>query len=206
MHHLSHMMDYFRPDAGQLLGLRGLLLRMCGLLLRMCGLLLRMCGLLLRICGLLLRIRGLLLRIRGPLLRIREDTWPPVEDTWPPVEDMWPPVEDMWPPVEAMSAVEAVSSSLYHGPLTNVEEKGKTFNHYNDFFAAREMHQKELIKVESPKDRQICESRARNPGVKNAKVYEWEKTQSSGGREVYKQVKVNKRRNEDVYFYYKPYQ
>ena len=129
-----------------------------------------------------------------------EDPWPSPEDTWSPVENTWPPVEDTWPPVEA------ASSSSYHGPLTNVEEKGKTFNHYNDFFAAREMRQKELIKVESPKDRQIRESRARNPGVKNAKVYEWEKTQSSGGREVYKRVKVNKRRNEDVYCYYKPYQ
>ena len=44
------------------------------------------------------------------------------------------------------------------------------------------------------------------PGVKNTKVYEWLKTQSSGGREAYKRVKVNKKRNEDVYDFYKPYQ
>ena len=37
------------------------------------------------------------------------------------------------------------------------------------------------------------------PGVKNTEVYEWLKTQSSGGQEVYKRVKVNKKHNEDVY-------
>ena len=89
--------------------------------------------------------------------------------------------------------------------LTSVEEKGKIFNHYDDFFAAREKRQKEMMKVESPRDRQARESRARNPGVVNAKIYEWEKTQSSGGREVYQRVKVNKKRNEDVYNIYKPY-
>ena len=104
----------------------------------------------------------------------------------------------------ASSSAEAASSSSYHGLLP--EEKGKIFNHYNDFFAARERRQKELMKVESLRDRQAREARARKPGVKNAKVYEWEKTQSSGGREVYQRIGVTKKRNEDVYSSYKSYQ
>ena len=108
---------------------------------------------------------------------------------------------------EAASSSEvalAMPSSLHL--LMSVKDKVKIFNHYNDFFAARAKRQKEMIKVKSSRDRQARESRTRNPGVKNAKVYEWEKTQLSGGREVYQQVKVNKKRNEDVYSYYKPHQ
>ena len=67
-------------------------------------------------------------------------------------------------------------------------------------------HVKEMMKVESSQDSQARKSQERNPGVKHARVYEWEKTQSSGGREVYQQVKVNKKHNEDVYSFYKPYQ
>ena len=63
-----------------------------------------------------------------------------------------------------------------------------------------------MMKTEQPRDRQARESRARNPGVKSAKIYKWEKTQSSGGQEVYQQVKVNKKCNEDVYYFYKRYQ
>ena len=55
------------------------------------------------------------------------------------------------------------------------------------------------MKAEKPKHRQARESREKQSGVVNAKVYEWFKTQSSGGREVYKRVKVNKKHNEDVY-------
>ena len=62
------------------------------------------------------------------------------------------------------------------------------------------------MKTETEKNRQARESREKQPGVVNAKVYEWIKTQSSGGQEVYKRVKVNKKRNEDVYCFYKPYQ
>jgi hypothetical protein len=71
-------------------------------------------------------------------------------------------------------------------------EQGKVYNHYNNFFTAREKRQKEMMKVESLQKCEACESRARNPGVKTAKVYEWEKTQSSGGQEMYKHVRVNK--------------
>ena len=130
-------------------------------------------------------------------------TWPSAEATWPSAEATWPSAEATWPSTEA---TEAASSSSYHGLLPNVQEKGKVYNHFNDFFAAREKRQKELMKVESPRDRQARESRARNPAVKNAKVYEWEKTQSSGSREVYQRVRVNKKSNEDVYSSYKPYQ
>ena len=130
-----------------------------------------------------------------------ENTWHSAEAAWPPAESTWPSVESTWPSVEPASL-----SSSYHGLHTTDENKGKIFNHYNDFFAAREMRQKEMMKVETPRDRQARELRARNPGVKNAKVYEWKKTQSSGGREVYQRVKVNKKRNEDVYCFYKAHQ
>ena len=110
-----------------------------------------------------------------------------------------------WAEVASSSEVAPAMPSSSH-LLTSVEDKGKIFNHYNDFFAARAKRQKEMMKVESPRDRQARESRARNPGVKNAKIYEWEKTQSSGGREVYQRVKINKKRNEDVYCFYKPHQ
>jgi hypothetical protein len=134
--------------------------------------------------------------------------WTPAEAPWTSAEDPWPSPGESWPspPEAAWPSAEAASSSSIHISPTNIEEKGKIYNHYNDFFAARERRQKEMMKVESPRDRQARESRARTPGVKNAKVYEWEKTQSSGGREVYQRVKVNKKRNENVYCFYKPYQ
>jgi hypothetical protein len=128
-------------------------------------------------------------------------TWSSPEAAWPSAEPAWPSTEPAWPSTEVAS-----SSSYHHGLFTNVERKEKVYNHYSDFFTAREKRQKELMKVESPRDREARESREKNPGVKNAKVYEWEKTQSSGGREVYQRVRVNKKRNEDVYCFYKPYQ
>jgi hypothetical protein len=134
--------------------------------------------------------------------------WTSPDAAWTSPEDAWSSVQDSWPSAEASSSAVAASSSSssYHGLVTNVEIIGKVYNHYNDFFAAREKRQKEMMKVESPRDRQARESRARNPGVKNAKVFEWEKTQSSGGWEVYQRIKVNKKRNEDVYCFYEPHQ
>ena len=38
------------------------------------------------------------------------------------------------------------------------------------------------------------------------KIYEWEKTQLSGGQEVYQQVKVNKKAKKNVWSFYKPHQ
>ena len=128
-----------------------------------------------------------------------KEPWPSPGDTWPSTESAWSTAELVWP------SFDVASSSLHHSLLPN-DEDGKVYNHYNDFFAARKARQKELMKVEKPRDRQARESRERMPGVKNAKVYEWLKTQSSGGREAYKQVKVNKKQNEDVYDFYKPYQ
>ena len=46
----------------------------------------------------------------------------------------------------------------------------------------------------------------KNPGRKHAKVYKWEKTQSSGGQQVYQRIKVNKKSNKDTYYFYKPHQ
>jgi hypothetical protein len=126
-----------------------------------------------------------------------EDVWSSPEDAWPSPEDTCPSVQDVLP------SAEVSSFSSYHG-VPNIGETGKIYNHYDDFFAAREKRQKEKMKVESARDRQAREARVRNPGVTNAKVYEWVKIQSSGGREVYQRVMVNKDRNDDVYRFYHP--
>ena len=42
------------------------------------------------------------------------------------------------------------------------------------------------MKVESAVDRQWHESHEKNPGTIHTTVYIWEKTQSSGGLELYK--------------------
>lgn len=101
-------------------------------------------------------------------------------------EDPWPSPGDAWPssPEATWPSTEAASSPLYHGLLPNVKENGKIYNHYIDFFTAHKKHQNEMMKAESPRDCQAHESR--NPSVKHAKVYKWEKTQSSGSRKVYK--------------------
>lgn len=62
------------------------------------------------------------------------------------------------------------------------------------------------MKSESPRDRQRRESREKQPAVKSAKMFVWEKSHSSGGCEVYQRVKVNKKENEDIYCQYKNYQ
>ena len=65
-----------------------------------------------------------------------------------------PCAEDVVSSVWAASWTTATSSSVEF-PLAlsylhpSDEEKGKTYNHYNDFFAACEKHQKEMMKVES---------------------------------------------------------
>jgi hypothetical protein len=81
---------------------------------------------------------------------------------------------------------------------TTVQKQGKLFNHYNEFFAARKKRQEELIELESPRDRQRRESREKQPAVISATMFVWEKTHSSGGCEVYRRVKVNKKENEQV--------
>jgi hypothetical protein len=80
-----------------------------------------------------------------------EAAWTSPEDAWITPEDAWPSVDDLRSSADASSssAVAALSSS-YHGSITNVEEKGKVYNHYNDLFVAREKRQKEMMKVESP--------------------------------------------------------
>ena len=85
---------------------------------------------------------------------------------------------------------------------SKVQQKGKLFNHFDDFFSAREKRQEEMIKMESVKDRQRRESRDHNRPIKNSTMYIWEKVRSSGGRELYMRVRVNKRQNEDVYDLY----
>jgi hypothetical protein len=107
---------------------------------------------------------------------------------------------------EIQAAAHAASSFPYQGLLTTVEERGKLFNHYDDFFAARQKRQEELMKVESAADCQQRESHEKNPGTVHAMMYVWEKTQSSGGLELYKRVKVNKKENEDVFAFYRSHQ
>ncbi|KIM35115.1 hypothetical protein M413DRAFT_79731 [Hebeloma cylindrosporum] len=104
------------------------------------------------------------------------------------------------------AAAQAASSFPYHGLLTNVEERGRLYNHYDDFFAARQKRQEEMMKVESSTDRQRRESREQNPGIMSATMYVWEKTLSSGGLGMYKRVKVNKKENEDTYSFFRSHQ
>ena len=68
-----------------------------------------------------------------------ENTWTSHEAAWPSPGDSWPSIED-----------EAVSSFSYHSLHTNTVEKEKIYNHYNDFFAAHEKCQKEMMTVELP--------------------------------------------------------
>ena len=65
-------------------------------------------------------------------------------DPWPSAEESWPSVGDTW------SSADVALSSSYHGLHTNTEDKGKIYNHYNDFFAAHKQRQKEMMKVETP--------------------------------------------------------
>jgi hypothetical protein len=105
---------------------------------------------------------------------------------------------------EHQAAAEVAASFPTEGMLetAQVEQKGKLFNHFDDFFSAREKRQAEMIRMESAKDRQRRESRDRDRPIKNTTMYTWEKVRSSGGRELYMRVRVNKRQHEDVYNMY----
>ena len=83
-----------------------------------------------------------------------------------------------------------------------VEEKGKLFNHFDDFFSAREKRQAEMIRVESARDHQRRESHDHDCPIKNTTMYTWEKVWSSGGKEMYMRVQVNKKQHENVYSQY----
>src|ERR1700678_3050995 len=62
------------------------------------------------------------------------------------------------------------------------------------------------MKLESPRDCQRRELGEKQPAVKSATVFVWEKSHSSGGCKVYQRVKANKKENEDIYCHYKCYQ
>lgn len=104
---------------------------------------------------------------------------------------------------ELHAAAESAVAFPFQGMLDRGEDTGKLYNHFDDFFTARARRQAELIKLESSRDRQRRESRERNPGIMNSTMYAWEKTRSSGGQELYMRVRVNKKRNEDVYSEYR---
>ncbi|KAF8189076.1 hypothetical protein BJ912DRAFT_1106291, partial [Pholiota molesta] len=82
----------------------------------------------------------------------------------------------------------------------------RLFTHWEEFFSMRGKRQEELLRVESSKEKQKRISREQKPGVKNADMYTWEKIQSSGGKEVYMRLRVNKKRNEHVFGSYKKHQ
>ena len=105
---------------------------------------------------------------------------------------------------ENQAAAKAAASFPTEGMFetSQVEQKGKLFNHFNDFFCARSKWQTEMMRIESAKDRQRRESRERDRPIKNTTMYIWEKVQSSGSRELYMRVRVNKRQHEDVYDLY----
>ncbi|KAF8157848.1 hypothetical protein B0H34DRAFT_749097 [Crassisporium funariophilum] len=105
--------------------------------------------------------------------------------------------------LSATAAPHAAPSVQSQDVPATVRETGRN---YNEFFAAREKRQQEMIKLESAVDRQRRESREQKPGVVNATIYEWEKTQLSGGLELYKRVKVNKKANETVFHSYRSHQ
>ena len=95
-------------------------------------------------------------------------------------------------------------ASLPQSMLDLEEDTGKLYDSFELFFTARAERQAELIKLESKKDRQRRLSREKQPGVTNSTLYTWKKTCSSGGREVYMRVRVEKIRNDDVYSEYRP--
>ncbi|KDR84219.1 hypothetical protein GALMADRAFT_133569 [Galerina marginata CBS 339.88] len=87
---------------------------------------------------------------------------------------------------ELFVAAQTASSLPYYGLVDNVRQPGeKLFNHFDDFFAARKKRHEELMRVESPLDRQRRESRERHPPIENANMFVWEITQSSGGCQMY---------------------
>ena len=102
---------------------------------------------------------------------------------------------------EHQAVAEAAASFPAQGMLetAQVKQKDKLFNHFDDFFSARDKRQAEMIRVESARDRQRRESHERDRPIKNTTMYTWEKVRSSGGRELYMRVRVNKREHEDVY-------
>jgi hypothetical protein len=109
---------------------------------------------------------------------------------------------------EIHAAAELAVAFPFHGMLDRDrdEDTGKLYNHFEEFFTARDRRQAEIIKVESSLDRQRRESREKNPGIQSSTMYTWEKTRSSGGKELYMRVRVRKKCNEDVYSQYRPSQ
>jgi hypothetical protein len=99
------------------------------------------------------------------------------------------------------AAAELAASFLAEEMLetSQVEQKGKLFNHFDDFFFAREKRQAEMIRMESAIDRQRRESRERDRPTKNTTMYTWEKVRSSGGRELYMRVRAGKKDHQNVY-------
>ena len=102
----------------------------------------------------------------------------------------------------AEAAVSFPAEEMLEAAQVQELEKGKLYNHFDDFFSAREKRQAEMMRAESTRDRQRRESRDRDRPIKNTTMYTWEKARSSGGRELYMRVRVNKRQQEDVYSLY----
>ncbi|KAF8180869.1 hypothetical protein BJ912DRAFT_929191 [Pholiota molesta] len=85
-------------------------------------------------------------------------------------------------------------------------KRGKLFDHWREFITIRRKRQEEIINVKTQKEHDRRLARERNPGVRNADMYTWEKIQSSGGKELYMHHRVRKNRNEAVFASYKKHQ
>ncbi|KAF8875538.1 hypothetical protein CPB84DRAFT_1853244 [Gymnopilus junonius] len=89
--------------------------------------------------------------------------------------------------IAAESAAASPTQTMI-APFPN-EDKGKLYNHFDDFFMAREKRQAELLKVESVEDRVHRENHEQDRPLHN--VYIWTKIWSSGGRDVYNCVRLH---------------
>ena len=116
-----------------------------------------------------------------------------------PTEAMTTPAVPFDRPTEAMTTPAVQFDRL----LTTGE---KVYNHFDDFFAARERRQADRIKVETSSEHQRRLSLERAKPIKSSTMYEWEKIRSSGGQEMYTRIRVNKKANEDVYARYKSWE
>lgn len=103
-------------------------------------------------------------------------------------------------------AIEAASFP-FKGLLTiSVEDKGNLYAHFDDYFAARDKRQAEMIKVESEVERGRRQSREKQPAIVRAKVFVWEKVESLGGEECYRRTRVPQAENGDTLARYQPCQ
>jgi hypothetical protein len=84
------------------------------------------------------------------------------------------------------------------------DAKCRLFNHWQEFFDMRDRHQNELMRVETSKAQQAHLSREQNPSIKNTTMYYWQRIKLSGGKEIYKRIRINKSNNQSEFECYHP--